>query len=581
MKLSLICIVSISMLAAFSAHAQWQENGVPVAQVTGDEEWPEIISDGAGGSIIVWQTYYSYNDSPDIYAQRLDSEGYPLWPAGGVSICSALNGQYKPQIVSDGAGGAIVAWTDFRNGNADIYAQRIDPDGDPVWEVDGIAVCTVLDTFGWWMKSRISMVERPGGAIMTWYDNRAGEEDIYAQRIDTSGAVLWTPDGIAVCTETGDQEEVLAVPDEGGGAIILWIDWRSGERDLFAQRIATDSMLLWTPGGVPVCTAAGDQRRHDAIADGDGGMICVWRHGIEPDIDLYSQRIDGNGLPVWTADGIPVCIEDNAQLLPRIATDGNGGAFYAWMDRRNATFYEHEIYTQRISEAGDVLWPAGGILIRGPVTGWDNWMPTIAPDGFCGAIIAWFTSEPLPGGRISAPTASSAEDIESIFAQRIAGDGTIWWQEGGVPLCDSPGFNAPRGQKILPDGTGGAVITWYNIFDPAGIYAQRINGQGNTPPTEAHTLAPSLTLSQNFPNPFNPSTTICFDLPDAAHVYLSVYNVKGKLVATLIDGYVTQGHKEIDWAARDKRGRPLSSAIYFYHLVAGGSVRTRKMVLLR
>jgi hypothetical protein len=81
MKLSFICIVSISLLAAFSAHAQWQENGVPVALVTGDEEAPEIISDGAGGSIIVWQTYYSYNDSPDIYAQRLDSEGYPLWPA--------------------------------------------------------------------------------------------------------------------------------------------------------------------------------------------------------------------------------------------------------------------------------------------------------------------------------------------------------------------------------------------------------------------------------------------------------------------------------------------------------------------
>jgi hypothetical protein len=425
------------------------------------------------------------------------------------------------------------------------------------------------------------MVERPGGAIMTWYDNRAGEEDIYAQRIDTSGAVLWTPDGIAVCTETGDQEEVRAVPDKGGGAIILWIDWRSGERDLYAQRIGPDSTPMWAPGGVPVCTATGDQRRHDAIADGDGGMICVWRHGIEPDVDLYSQRIDANGLPVWAADGIPVCTETNAQLLPQLATDGNGGAFYAWMDRRNSTFYEHEIYTQRISAAGDVLWPAGGILIRGPVTGWDNWMPTIAPDDFCGAIIAWFTSEPLPGGRISAPTASSAEDIESIFAQRIAGDGTIWWQEGGVPLCDSPGFNAPRGQKILPDGTGGAVITWYNIFDPTGIYAQRINGQGNTPPTEAHTLAPSLTLSQNFPNPFNPSTTICFDLPDAAHVYLSVYNVKGKLVATLIDGYVTQGHKEIDWAARDKRGRPLSSGIYFYHLVAGGSVRTRKMVLLR
>ena len=563
------------------AHAQWQENGVPVAQVTGDERDCEIISDGAGGSIIVWQTYYSYSNSPNVYAQRLDGDGYPLWPAGGVSVCSAAEGQYKPQIVSDGAGGAIIAWTDFRNGNADIYAQRIDPDGTPLWTVDGIAVCTAPNTYPWYTFSRISMVERQDGAIMVWFDDRTGEFDVYAQRVDTSGSLHWTDNGIAVCTESGDQSYyMVAATDGAGGAIAVWVDLRSGERDLYAQRIAADSTLMWTPGGVSVCTASNDQQKQDIIADGVGGIICTWQDERGLDVDVYSQRIDANGLPAWAADGIPVCNESNDQLYPRLANDAQGGAFYTWMDRRDAEYYEHAIYAQRMSSEGDSLWPAGGLLLREPAS-WDNWMPEIAPDCFGGAIIAWFTSDPLPGSPPSASSAPGAEDIESVFVQRIAGDGTIWWQDGGVPLCDDPGYTAPRGQKILPDGTGGAVVTWYNIYAPTGIYAQRINGQGNTPPTGTGQNPPAPLSARNYPNPFNPSTTIAFALPEAGHVDLRIYDIAGRLVRILLSERRDAGRHEVAWDGTDDKGSIVASGVYFYSLAGNDQIRTRKMVLLR
>jgi predicted lipoprotein with Yx(FWY)xxD motif len=581
MKTTFICMILTIVLAAFSAHAQWQENGVPVSVVTGDERDAEIISDGAGGSIIVWQTYYSYRDSPDVYAQRLDGDGYLLWPAGGVPVCTAPEGQYKPQIVSDGAGGAIIAWTDFRNGNADIYIQRIDPDGDPVWEIDGIAVCTALNTFPWSTYSRISMVERPGGAILAWYDDRSGENNIYAQRIDLSGVLLWTPGGIAVCTETGGQAYVLAVPDEAGGTIVLWIDWRSGERDLYAQCIAADSTLLWTPGGVPVCTAAGDQRKHDAIPDGSGGMICVWEDQRGSDIDLYSQMIRGDGLPAWTQDGIPVCVETNDQFDPHLSTDDHGGAFYTWADRRDALWFEHAIYAQHISTEGDSLWVADGILLRESGTNWDNCIPEIAQDCFGGAIISWFTGEPLPGSLPTTPSTSTAEDIEAIFVQRVAGDGTVWWQEGGVALCDHPGYTAPRGQRMLPDGTGGAVVAWYNIFALAGIYAQRVNGQGNTPPTGTGQNPPLPLYARNYPNPFNPSTTIAFVIPDAGHVDLQIYDIAGRLVRVLLSEQREAGSHEVVWDGTDDSGSIVASGVYFYNLAGNNQMRTRKMVLLR
>jgi hypothetical protein len=88
-------------------------------------------------------------------------------------------------------------------------------------------------------------------------------------------------------------------------------------------------------------------------------------------------------------------------------------------------------------------------------------------------------------------------------------------------------------------------------------------------------------LYQNVPNPFNPTTTIRFDLPRAVNVNLSIYNVKGELIATLVNQHMTEGRKEVTWTAKDNRGRAVSSGIYFYRLVAVVFVQTRKMVLLR
>ncbi|MCK4539485.1 MAG: T9SS type A sorting domain-containing protein, partial [Candidatus Krumholzibacteria bacterium] len=88
-------------------------------------------------------------------------------------------------------------------------------------------------------------------------------------------------------------------------------------------------------------------------------------------------------------------------------------------------------------------------------------------------------------------------------------------------------------------------------------------------------------LYQNVPNPFNPATVIRFDLSQATHVRLFVYNVKGELVSRIVDRQMTAGQKRLDWNAVDVRGRRLSSGMYFYRLTAGDFVQTRKMVLLR
>ena len=83
----------------------------------------------------------------------MPKRGWAAWPHdpnnGNVALCTAANDQGPPMIVSDGAGGAIVTWEDFRSGtNWDIYAQRVSAAGVPQWTANGVALCTAANTQG-------------------------------------------------------------------------------------------------------------------------------------------------------------------------------------------------------------------------------------------------------------------------------------------------------------------------------------------------------------------------------------------------------------------------------------------------
>ena len=88
-------------------------------------------------------------------------------------------------------------------------------------------------------------------------------------------------------------------------------------------------------------------------------------------------------------------------------------------------------------------------------------------------------------------------------------------------------------------------------------------------------------LHPNFPNPFNPITTLRYDLPSDAFVTISIYDMLGREVIEL--GSIAQqaGFKSIKWDATDSFGKPVSAGVYLYQIQAGEFVQTKKMVLLK
>jgi len=129
-------------------------------------------------------------------------------------------------------------------------------------------------------------------------------------------------------------------------------------------------------------------------------------------------------------------------------------------------------------------------------------------------------------------------------------------------------FTLATGSPCLPpNNTCGVLI---------GAY-----GEGCGTASAAQSTESTLLLSLNYPNPFNPTTTISFTLPEKVYAKLSIFDIEGKLVKTLVNDTTDEGFREVTWDGLNAKGNPVSSGVYFYSLKAGDKVLTRKMVLLK
>jgi hypothetical protein len=107
----------------------------------------------------------------------------------------------------------------------------------------------------------------------------------------------------------------------------------------------------------------------------------------------------------------------------------------------------------------------------------------------------------------------------------------------------------------------------------AGVTAVEADASAGTPDSYA--------LSEAYPNPFNPETTIDFSVPTDGHVSINVFNTAGQLIATLVDNELTAGAYKSTWDAQDQAGQPVSSGVYFYRMQAGDFSATHSMTLLK
>jgi hypothetical protein len=183
--------------------------------------------------------------------------------------------------------------------------------------------------------------------------------------------------------------------------------------------------------------------------------------------------------------------------------------------------------------------------------------------------IAMFEAAVADGGIELHWSIAGADGLEGFNVYRSAGDGTDF-----VRLNDD-GLVAPAATSYLDAAIEPGTVYRYQIgaVDRDGEFRSAVRSV--TSPRR------NVELFQNHPNPFNPSTTIGYYLPRAMHVTLTVYDVRGARVRTLVDRPLGVGHHSTEWDGTDTGGSRVGSGVYFYRLRAGNKVITKKLVVVK
>jgi len=400
----------------------WRADGVLVGTNVDDYDEPNIKSAKNGEAVISWHAGGN--------VQYIDNSGIIQWNKKGLNVGCAmrhtrLQANDFPCLIVDMYGQIFVTWSEMftppgANFYSYIWCQKLDRTEKELWNGDKIVCSRQNLNLGSDMRGFCQAIsDARGGLIMGWEDGRKNYKniDIYAQRLDSTGKVVWVSGGISICTASQNQILPQIVEDGTGGAIIVWVDYRNNNWDIYAQRIDMHGNILWKKDGIGVCVKDGDQgsnfhlvRGFSVVPDSSGGAIITWIHNNEicaqriisdnsngttialsEDYDIYAQRIAGNGIVQWEEGGIPVCTANENQERPSITTDGNGGAIICWQDERRKLKYSfqyiYDIYAQHITKEGKVKWGKDGIPVCAALD--VQIKPMISYDGFGGAIITW------------------------------------------------------------------------------------------------------------------------------------------------------------------------------------------------
>ena len=298
------------------------------------------------GWILLWSDSRAVGN--DILAITLDGTGVKLDdPPFGIS--AAPRHQSLPDVTFDGSR-YVAAWTDSRGANRDVFADRIEVDGQPL-DGNGFAVTTgvrdqTLPAVAWSDGS---------SGLVVWQDRRAGNFDILGALIDSDGSVMSAD--IPVCDAAGDQVRAsVAFDPERSIYLVAWSDRRAGEADIFAARVDTSGNVL-DVDGLPVSSAAGNQLVPDVAYAGDEFLVAWEDRGADVVGDIVGARVTVDGsLQVLDADGIELAGGATNQGRPSVTA--SAGAFaLAWSDGDLASETGLDIVARRVQLDGALAEP--------------------------------------------------------------------------------------------------------------------------------------------------------------------------------------------------------------------------------
>lgn len=547
-----------------------------------------LAPDAAGGAFVGWVD--RRGGESDIYVQRFTGGGEvaPGWPEEGRAVCSAPLSQYHLDLVPDGEGGVYLAWEDFRAGaDGDVYLQRLGGAGDPRagWPAGGREICGEAGHQG-----APRLAEGGGGGVfVVWQDHRAGQADVYVQRLDGAGEphAGWPAGGAAVSAAPGHDVDPVIVWTEEIAGLVAWRHEGGPEavelRAALLGQQAPDG--AWPPATVVIASGA-SEIGGAALAAAGAAAFVAWGEWTGAGARLRIQRLSVAGAlaATWPAGGIMLHDGEVGRGAPALRADENG-VIALWEDFRDG---QSDIYAARAEASGEAApgWPAELAVC---VAAGDQYAPLLAPGGSAGAIVTWADAGLGASGQFLSSATASRPGPRLLRAVASPGRARITWSDG------ARGHREYRVERQVGDqgwtGFGTAVAGdsfLVRVDDRTAPEGQRVAYRLVVETDEVLMLfedvvleiprAPAvlaLHLAQGLRG--EPAIQLALALPRGQEARLELMDVAGRRVAEQSLGGLEPGEHQVRFRLPGR----VAAGVYFVRLIQGREVRNAKVIYLR
>jgi len=513
---------------------------------------PQIVSDGDGGAIVAFKA----NNPLQVIVMKVDRYGWLQWTVigtGGVEDSQILN-----YVAEDGFGGILISFLDVDEiniNNSYQYAtvQRIDHNGNKLWG-NGVRVALVDSLYYQFIEQFKS--DGNGGCVISFKDNRNQVQplpilfDLYAQRIDSLGNRCWGDSALRLTDSTSlYADNSILLVNENSETFFHW--WNGSNSRMQKFDIAGNPLLADTS------LIAGNIPGLKGISDGIGGFILsgiLYDYGNNK-FRISCNHISSTGQRLWGYDGISlvdsVLYGSGQSDVTGMLFDDVGNIIISYYFDKSGS--QPDTYLQKLTPSGNKLFGDEGVKIS-------NY-----PSGKRGSMYSSQDSIFIFFYDISR---------QAYYIQKLDYNGNILWNQDTL-------FSSDGGGPITTDDLGGLIMVYEKIDFSINLIKISRNGiigevLTNIKAEPIYYKPEDFVLHQNYPNPFNNITTIKYQIYNKDKVHIKIYDISGQKLISLINDQQLPGTYRINVDMTS-----FSSGLYFYQLRVGNNTQIKKLLLLK
>jgi len=579
MKATLQILYTVYGLLIFMPGANAQYKSFALTNSNSDKFFPssaESFSLGrSDGTILCW---IDETSDGSLIAQKLLPDGSLAWLAGGITIDNGLGTMLTadtdyPVSFSDGSGGGIFIYRK----NDMIMAQRISPDGIP-----GRTPIVLSSKYEGLNLHPRAVQAADYSVVITWENFSIGDFNIHCQKISNECLKLWlNGDEVVVCNDPADQRKPELTITEEGQTVITWLDTRNlflsdtGSYDVYAALLGNLGDIINNGNGNRIYGQRAFGMNNSISKTADARNKYGKNSGIEKVLD-YSHKpvISGNSMVVAVDEKserlhgkiVVICTSLKFERLWDLTTedsginenvgilsDGANGVILYWKSRIGEG---NQVHVMGINEHGKTMHGHNSGILNS-----------------CDALKA-NSKRHLSIGNNPAVVSSATRYFSLPWVAGTGGD--LYINE--ISLTDESeackttqlvNTGLTSGEHTSVTSQAGSLVIAYNLAQDIFVSVRDL-------PTDRSSINVDGGRIANFPNPFNPTTSINFFVPSDGFVRLSIFDLSGKEIAVLVNEYKRFGeHKAVF------DGSGMATGMYLYKLETGGKMYVGKMMMIK